>query len=181
MLAAAIEAFDLDPDSLLVRAAFLSSVLAEYPNNLQYHGNEHYRKVLFHAIRLISLHNRLNAGTGNALDHDRMALLLAASCIHDVGHAGGDNMREGIYTPGYMEQRSAEIARPYYEALGMGKQHIAAIETMVFCTDITFFAGDNSPCLRMKKIFKHQFWEDDSEDISSSCSANCGCLARTRS
>lgn len=165
MVMQAIQHFDLDPNSAPVRAALIAAVLAEVPNDLQYHGNEHYRKVLFHTIRLIAAHNQESAAA-MVLDKDEIAMLLATACIHDLGHEGGDNAREGVYTPGMMEQRAFDLARPYLQATGLAPEVIGQIETLVFCTDITFFAGDNSPCVRMKKIYKHVFWDDHSEDVS---------------
>jgi len=162
----AIGHFDLDPAKPLVKAALLSAVLAEYPNDLPYHGNEHYRKVLCHGIRLMATHNKLHGGTNRMLTNIHIAKLLTASCIHDLGHIGGDNLKEGMYTPGFMEQRAFDIARPYFEALGLDNDDFRDIETLVFCTDITFFAGDNSPCVRMKKIYKYYFWDDRNEDVS---------------
>ncbi len=164
LTAAAIDAFGIDPLSTPVQAAYLSAILAEYPNGLQYHGNAHYRKVLTHAIRLIATHNQIHAHEG-ALDSHAIALLLAASCIHDLGHQGGDNMRGGVYTPGYQEQQATEFARPYFDALELDRDDILDIEAIVFCTDITFSAGDNSPCIRMKRIFKSQHW-NSGEDVS---------------
>ena len=166
MVAHAIEQFGLDTKDPCVRAAFVSAILAEYPNSLQYHGNEHYRKVLFHGIRIISTHNGMFKDTNRAINPDQIAVLLVASCIHDLGHEGGDNLRDGVYTPGQMEQYALDLARPYFEALGVPGEQISDIETIVFCTDITFFAGDNSPCIRMKKIYKHYFWDFDREDVS---------------
>lgn len=166
MIARAIMHFGLDTEKPLVRAIFLSAILAEYPNKLQYHGNEHYRKVVLHAIRLISVNNTLFRDTTRALNADQIAVLLAAACIHDLGHEGVDNLRDGVYTPGKMEQYAFDLAAPYFEALGVPEEAAGEIETIVFCTDITFFAGDNSPCVRMKKIYKHYFWDDDREDVS---------------
>jgi hypothetical protein len=166
LIAVAVEDFGLSLESAPVRAAFMAALLAEIPNDLQYHGNEHYRKVLFHTIRLIAAHNQFFSGTTAALGHDRVALLLAAACVHDMGHAGGDNLRDGVYTPGFMEQRALDIVRPYFEALDLSADDRGEIETMVFCTDITFFAGDNSPCVRMKKLYKYYFWDEDVGDAS---------------
>ena len=112
MVLYAIERFDLDINDPCVKAAFLSALLAEYPNDLQYHGNEHYRKVLFHGIRLIVTHNEIYKGTNRALNPDQIAMLLAGSCIHDLGHEGGDNLREGVYTPGQMEQYAMDQGKP---------------------------------------------------------------------
>ncbi|HEY0901956.1 MAG TPA: hypothetical protein VGD95_07520 [Micavibrio sp.] len=165
MIAQAVQHFNLDPDDKAVRAAFIGAVLGEIPNDLEYHGNDHYRKVLFHTIRLLSLHNQ-QAAPDDRLDDEQIALTLAAACIHDLGHPGGDNAKEGVYAPGLMEQKSFDQARPYLEAAGLNPEQIGQMETLVFCTDITFFAGDNSPCVRMKKIYKHYFWDDQSEDVS---------------
>ncbi|MCB9991542.1 MAG: hypothetical protein H6867_09220 [Rhodospirillales bacterium] len=166
LVACAIDEYDLDLTDPCVKAAFLSAILAEYPNDLQYHGNEHYRKVLFHGIRLISVHNSLFGGTNRAINKNQTAILLTASCLHDLGHEGGDNLREGMYTPGQMEQYALTLAKPFLKQLAIPEDDVADIETIVFCTDITFFAGDNSPCVRMKKIYKHYFWDDDREDVS---------------
>lgn len=165
MVAHAIHHFDLDTNHKNVRAAFTGAILGEIPNDLEYHGNDHYRKVVFHTIRLIALHNE-QADAADKLNGEQIALALAAACIHDLGHPGGDNAKEGVYAPGLMEQKSFDFARPYLEAVGMPADDIGQMETIVFCTDITFFAGDNSPCVRMKKIYKHFFWQDDSEDVS---------------
>lgn len=166
MVAMAAEHFALDVNSAPVRAAFMAALLAEVPNGLQYHGNEHYRKVLFHALRLMAAHNQIFAGTVDMIGPQRIALLIAAACVHDLGHAGGDNQRDGVYTPGFMEQRALDIARPYFDAVELAGDERGEIETIVFCTDITFFAGDNSPCVRMKKLYRHYFWEDDVGDAS---------------
>ena len=168
MLVHAIEYFGLDVDSPGVRSVMISGIMAEIPNDLQYHGNEHYRKVLFHGIRLMATHNNLfkTEDPERVLGAGEIIAMLAASCIHDLGHEGGDNLRDGVYTPGQMEQIAFDIARSYYDEIGLDKDLMGQIETIVFCTDITFFAGDNSPCIRMKKIYKHMFWDDNSEDVS---------------
>lgn len=159
--------FEIDTDSPGFRSLMMAGVLAELPNTLQYHGNEHYRKVLFHAIRLAATHNLIYADRPERfLTGSDVVVLMTAACIHDLGHEGGDNLRDGVYTPGQMEQIAIDIARPYLEAAGLDRDMMGMIETIVFCTDITFFAGDNSPCIRMKKIYKHYLWNDDSEDVS---------------
>lgn len=166
IMALAVRIFDLSVDEPTVRAAMIGALLGEIPNTLQYHGNLHYRKVLLHTIRLAAANNQIFAGTDQVIGKDRIALLLAAACVHDVGHEGGDNLRDGVYTPGYMEQRALDIVRPYMDAIGLPEEQRKDLETIVFCTDITFFAGDNSPCIRMKKIFRHVFWGDDVGDAS---------------
>lgn len=168
MLAHAAEHFGLPEDSPVMRGAMMAAILAEVPNSLQYHGNEHYRKVMFHTIRLLVTHQSSDFPYQPFLNADDLIKMLIAAAIHDLGHEGGDNLREGIYTPGYMEQQAFDIARPYFEALGLERDFWGEIETVIFCTDITFFAGDNSPCVRMKKIYRHFFMGGvEGEDIES--------------
>jgi hypothetical protein len=163
-MALAARHFEFDLSDPLVKAAFMGAALAEFPNDLAFHSNEHYRKVLFHAIRLVATHNDHFAGTDRTLDKTAIAKLLAAACVHDLGHMGGDNLKDGVYAAGYMEQRAFNIAKPYFEAMGADPEDLKDIETMIFCTDITFFAGDNSPCIRMKKIYRYYFWDCRKED-----------------
>ncbi len=166
MAVAALEGFGVDIESPEGLSLCVCTVLAEFPNDLQYHGNEHYRKVFFHMVRLLSKHNQLFKGTERELCKLSVVKSLIAACIHDLGHEGGDNTRDGVYTPGFMEQKAFDVARPYLKVCGMGDDDLGEIETIVFCTDITFFAGDNSPCIRMKKIFKYYFWNEDIGDAS---------------
>lgn len=168
MLAHAADHFGLADNTPTIRAAMMAAILAEIPNHLQYHGNEHYRKVMFHTIRLLATHQSSDFPYQPALNADDVGKMLIAAAIHDLGHEGGDNLRDGIYTPGYMEQQAFDIARPYFEAMGLERDFWGEIETVIFCTDITFFAGDNSPCIRMKKIYRHFFMGGaDGEDVES--------------
>jgi hypothetical protein len=153
------------PQDKLFKAAILSAIIAEVPNDLQYHGNTHYRKVLLQSIRLAQTNQKLEGEEHVNLSDENIALLLIAAIIHDLGHEGGDNLRDGIYTPGYMEQKAYDIAHPYFEALELERDQCSSLETLVFCTDITFFAGDNSPCVRMRKIYSYYFIDDSDETV----------------
>ena len=161
-----LDGFGIDAKSPEGLSLCVCAILAEYPNDLQYHGNEHYRKVFFHMVRLLSKHNQLFKDTNRMLSKESIVQSLIAACIHDLGHEGGDNMRDGVYTPGFMEQKAFDVSKPYLQKCGLDEDLIGEIETIVFCTDITFFAGDNSPCIRMKKIFKYYFWDEDVGDAS---------------
>ncbi|MDB5492085.1 MAG: hypothetical protein JWO78_1934 [Micavibrio sp.] len=153
----AFEHFNLPRDGAPARAAMAAAVLAEVPNDLLYHGNAHYRKVMFHTIRLMATQICGNFPYQPLLYSDDLIKLLISTAIHDLGHEGGDNQRNGIYTPGYMEQKAFDHARDYFDNLDLDHDFARDIEAMVFCTDITFIAGDNSPCVRMKKIYRHFF------------------------
>jgi len=165
----AFEQFNLPLDGAPARAALLAAVLGEVPNDLLYHGNVHYRKVMFHTIRLLATQIDGNFPYQPLLYSEDLMKLLVAAVIHDLGHEGGDNLRNGIYTPGYMEQKSYDHARDYFETLGLDPDFARDVEALVFCTDITFIAGDNSPCVRMKKIYRHFFLGGlgDSDEIEN--------------
>lgn len=165
MMAHAWEHFGLPADDPAAKGALMATILGEVKNELKYHGNEHYRKVLFHVIRMIVTHNNIHGDDEWKLGNDEIALLLISGAIHDLGHEGGDNMRDGIYTPGYMEQKAFDMAKPYFEELDMDRDHTGILETLVFCTDITFFAGDDSPCVRMRSIYDYYFSDEKDDKI----------------
>lgn len=167
LIAHAWEFFGLPQGDALEQCAVISAVLAEIPNVMQYHGNEHYRKVLFHTIRMLVSHDKLQEEDRLRFDQADKALLMIAAMIHDLGHEGGDNLREGIYTPGYMEQKSIDMVMPYYEHLGMDRDLSSVLQTLVFCTDITFFAGDNSPCVRMRRIYDYYIDNKGDESVEN--------------
>lgn len=157
--------FPKDGNDPLAKCAVMAAIMGEVPNKLQYHGNEHYRKVLFHTIRMIAVQRGL-ACAKNRLENDNDArLLMIAAAIHDLGHEGGDNLRDGIYTPGYMEQKAYDMVAPYFEALGMDHDQLKTLQTLIFTTDITFFAGDNSPCVRMRRIYDYFFHDNSNEEV----------------
>lgn len=165
MLAFAWDEFSFPADTVTGRCAVMAAIMAEVPNDLQYHGNEHYRKVLFHTIRMAGVQRGLSCAK-NRLENDEDArILMIAAAIHDLGHEGGDNLRDGIYTPGYMEQKAYDMVAPYFEALGMDYDLLKTLQTLIFTTDITFFAGDNSPCVRMRRIYDYYFHDDGNEDV----------------
>ena len=89
-LTQAIERFQLPRDGPEVRAAMMAAVLAEIPNDLLYHGNEHYRKVMFHTIRLLAVQRQQDFADQPALSDQNMMQMLIAATIHDLGHEGGD-------------------------------------------------------------------------------------------
>lgn len=164
-LALAIEKFGIDVNTPLGISMLAVAILAEVPNDMQYHGNAHYRKVVLHTMRLITKHNEIHENGDLVLTPNEIALLLISACIHDLGHQGGDNLRDGFYTPGAMEQHSFDLAFPFLEEIGLDRDDTDQIETLVFCTDITFFAGENSPCVCMKQIYKHYIWNDDKKEV----------------
>lgn len=165
ILAKAWDEFEFPMDDVLAQCAVMAAIQAEVPNNLQYHGNEHYRKVLFHTIRMIAVQKDLPCEKNKMTMGDNAKILMIASAIHDLGHEGGDNLRDGIYTPGYMEQKALDMVSPYFEKLGMDYDQSKILQTLVFCTDITFFAGDNSPCVRMRRIYDYYFIDDSNEEV----------------
>ena len=84
--------FDAQEDGLII-PCLVAAVLGEVKNNLAYHNNLHFCKVVFHTMRLIIAHNRIFKETRQLFDKSEIAMLLAAAAsnmaISDVACCGG--------------------------------------------------------------------------------------------
>ncbi len=145
----------LKPDDEIVRMVLAASVLGEVENNLPYHSNMHYRKVVFHVLRLCTVHNDIYAGTRRAFSAHQVALLIAAASIHDLGHDGKGNSLEGEHIRARLEQFSVDLAVPYFEALGFGGQDLQDINIMLLCTDVTPINNARNPVNQMKAAYRY--------------------------
>jgi hypothetical protein len=103
----------------IARAVLAASVLGEVENNLPYHNNLHYKKVLFQTARLIAMHNNIYEGTDQTFNCKKIGMLMIAACIHDLGHDGRGNTIKGVFEPGRLERRAFKLAFPYLEACGL--------------------------------------------------------------
>lgn len=131
----------------------VAAVLAEAPNNQPYHGTIHYKKVLLQLIRLIVAHNKIYADTPRFLTHDRIALLLIAACIHDLGHDGLGNVVKGVFESGRMERQAFEMARPSLKMAGLDGEALTQLEIMLLTTDVAPIGDPSSFTRQMKAAF----------------------------
>ena len=154
----ALEHFRVFAPEDLLRAVLIASVLGEVENDLSYHNNMHYRKVLLQLIRMISVHNDIYAGTARAFDEQQIGLLITAACMHDLGHDGKGNTVKGVFEQGRLERRSFELALPYFKAAGLNDpEALEAIKVMLLCTEVTPLGDPGNPMSQMKSAYRYHF------------------------
>jgi hypothetical protein len=144
-------------DEILVQTLLAASVLGEIPHTLSYHNTAHFRKVLYHAIRLIVTDRTLSGPAQPGLSKEQAVLLMIAACIHDLGHDGSSNIASGQYEPGRLEQRSCALAEPYLTAAGMSEGALSYLRTMVLCTDASRPDNPSCPLSQLKAAYHHHF------------------------
>ena len=154
-------------DEILVRAMLVASVLAEVPNDLPYHNNLHYRKVLLHVIRMIVAHNnKIFKDTAHSLDKMDIAKLIIAACVHDIGHEGKGNIIDRKYHMAMVEKRSFFYAYQYLKASGLDEAMLADIKAMIITTDVSPFGDPISPVNQLRVAYEYHFGmeEEDTKD-----------------
>ncbi|MEZ5813816.1 MAG: hypothetical protein R3E13_03715 [Alphaproteobacteria bacterium] len=156
LVVAACEEFDIaSPD--YVQILLMAAVLGDVENDLPYHNNAHFKKVLLQLIRLISVHNSIYGGTVRALSKEQIALLLIGGCIHDLGHDGLGNTVKGVFYSGRLERQSFDFAVPYLRAAGAGEIVLEALKTIILTTDVTPLGNVTNPMHQMKAAYRFHF------------------------
>ncbi len=155
----AAEAMELDETSPQVRAALMGSVLGEVENKQPYHNNVHFRKVLLHMIRMLDAHNRIYAASEHKLGKADMALMMTASCIHDLGHDGLGNILGDSYYPARLEAQSVDMAENLLKAAGLTEAEIQTLRTMILLTEVTPLDDpvQLSPVQQLKTAYRYHF------------------------
>ncbi len=148
------------PDEFNILA--VAAILGEIENNQPYHNNMHFRKVLSQLVRLIKTNNVIFEGTYRVLNTKDICLLLAAACIHDLGHDGKGNTVKGVHTPGRTEQNSIDLAKPYLELAGCENEELQALCIMLLTTDVSPLKDPTSPMKQMKAAYRAHYVEKKS-------------------
>ncbi|MBP7721769.1 MAG: hypothetical protein KA155_04450 [Alphaproteobacteria bacterium] len=141
----------------IARAVLAASVLGEVENNLPYHNNLHYKKVLFQTARLIAMHNNIYEGTDQTFNCKKIGMLMIAACIHDLGHDGRGNTIKGVFEPGRLERRAFKLAFPYLEACGLDYADLEKLRVMLLCTDVAPLGDPANPVNQMKSAYRYHF------------------------
>jgi len=157
----AIDILSLELDKSLATALFSASILGEVCNGFAYHNNMHLRKVTFQALRLILTHEEIYQNTSRVLEHENIALLLIAACLHDLGHTGKSNLENGVHVVAKMELYSYMLCEPYLKACGLDRDQILKIRTMFVATDVSPIGSESSPMNQMKRIYKYHQQQKD--------------------
>jgi len=158
--------FDADQHTVLVDAVMTSAVLGDIRVDLPYHNNLHFHKVVLHAVRLIAIHNHLFEGTGIAFDHSKVAAILSAGAIHDLGHEGKSNIKDQKYCFAFTERRSYEMAVPFFEQAGLEQKTLDDIKVMLITTDASPFGDPISPVSQLRAAYEYHFGTSDSDELA---------------
>ena len=156
-----LEKLDVHPSPDIVQAILMAGMLGEVENNLPYHNNMHYRKVLLNLICMIAEHNHIYEGTNRALTADQIGTMLIAACIHDFGHDGLGNTVKGVFQQGRLERRSFELVKPCLEVAGVTEEEILQdIKVMLLCTDVNPLGDLGNPLNQMKAAYRFHYMGD---------------------
>lgn len=100
-----------------------------------YHNYRHMQEVILNSMLLISINDAYGDVT---LSPEEKAFLLFASLIHDLGHDGTANMKDGENIPYRLEKISVELASPdIQEVLGdKAAAFITDLRAVIYATDI---------------------------------------------
>ncbi|MGN7439114.1 MAG: hypothetical protein ACTHOO_10790 [Alcanivorax sp.] len=147
--------FDYEAHRSLIDAMLVASVLAEVNNDMPYHNNLHFRKVLLHLVRMLTIHNRLFKD--KVLDQESVAKLVVAACIHDLGHNGGSNIVDRKYHMARLEKASYTLAYPFLAKTGVSEDFLNDILLMLIGTDTAPFGDPISPSSQIKVAYEYHF------------------------
>ncbi len=164
MMASVLSVFGFsEKDHEQIKCILMAGVLAEVPNSLPYHNVMHFRKVVFHMIRMIIAHNYIFSGGQNVLKVGDVTQLLIAACIHDLGHDGGGNIVDRVYYMGRIEKRSFNLALPYLKACGLSEEFLENIRIMLIGTDASPFGDPFSPVCQIRAAYEYHYGSDEEE------------------
>lgn len=144
-------------DLALMRPVLSAALLADVPNDLPYHNNFHFRKVLLHTVRLIVAHNHIFKGTRNVFLPEEIAMLLVSACIHDLGHQGQSNFIDRKYSFAHIEGRSFAYAKPFLEWAGLPADRLEKIRVMLLTTDVSPFGDPSCPSNQLRAAYEYHF------------------------
>ncbi len=166
LIAAAFAHFNIR-DEKWCQAALGAAVYAGIPHELQYHNKAHFKKVVLHMVRLIAAHNYIFQDTSNFLDHDKIALLLIAAAVHDLGHEGTGNIIDRKYYIAKAERKSFDIISPYLKSCGISDDDINDLLVLLVATDVSPFGDPMSPANQVRNTYDVHF--GSSEDDGGDC------------
>ncbi len=150
--AAGCEILNLNISPDMDAALMMAGVLGEIENNLPYHNNAHFRKVMLQLLCIVSVHRTIDHNRAQNISDKNIATMIIAACIHDFNHDGAGS---DVYNLGAMEQKSFDAARPYFARLD--KITLSDINIMLLCTDVNSGEGKDSLMNQMKAAYASHF------------------------
>ncbi len=170
LVAAALTYFDfsLEEDEAYITPVLMAAALADVPNVLDYHNNFHFRKVVFHTIRMISVHNDIWGAEKHYLDKRQISLLISAAAVHDLGHKGDGNIIDRKYQMAKIERRSYDLAYPYFKKSGLSDDDLNDVIVMLTTTDVSPFGDPISPASQMRRAYEFHYGSSSEMDDKES-------------
>lgn len=153
----------------LVHPVLAAAVFGEVENNLPYHNNCHFKKVLLHAIRLIAAHNHMFKGMNTALKEEHISQLLATACAHDVGHEAKGNFVDRKYVFASQEHKSFGYIAPFLSVMGYTQEQCEEVRIMFLTTDVTPFGDLSSPSNQLRIAYEMHYGTSDYDDNVQLC------------
>ena len=152
------ENLNLTPSPDFYHMVMMAAFLGEMNNDQPYHDNTHFKKVLLHLICIIKAHNTIFLGGSKALKDDEICMLIAAACIHDIGHDGMGNIVKGVHIPHRLERRSFEYAKPFLALVGMNDEAVLnKLLVMLLTTDVSPLDDPANPMHQMKAAYRFHY------------------------
>ncbi len=153
-----------DGDEEYIASMMVAAVLAEVNNDLPYHNNMHFKKVVLHMVRMIVAHNDIFAGTRNAFSKNKISTFIVSAAIHDLDHKGKGNIIDRKYYMAKVEQHSFDLALPYFKAAGMSDKELADIRIMLITTDTSPFGDPISPANQSRAAYEYHYGLSEEDD-----------------
>ena len=153
----AFEKTGLKPDETDLAMLIMMSILGQIKNDLPYHSDMHFRKVVAQVGTMIVAHQNLHRDRKYAFSAKQMCMLLGAACIHDLDHDGKGNVIKGLLIPGRAEKRAFMLAEPYMEAVGVDEKTLNEILVMILSTDVLPLNDPTNSVQQMKAAYRYHF------------------------
>lgn len=145
--------FGISLETAEARIALTSATLGEIPNDMLFHNNARYRKVLISTIRQISIHNNLYHDTEWELDPRDISMMMAAANIQDFMYTtvvnGGHSLQ--------FKEKSFEAAKPFLREAGADEGFLEDLETVVLSTRVNTLDQSDESFLQVKSAYRHYF------------------------
>lgn len=164
----ACEFFEINETEPLYNPALTACVLGEINHGNSYHNNHHFREVFVVVMCLCAKHNNAPDQAGMLSSSD-ILLVLTAAAIHDLAHDGKTNIPDtGGVIPSRLERQSVAGAAPFLKVAGITDDHLAMIEAMVVCTDVTQDMDVETPAAVARAVYKaHMNGEQDTTKVDA--------------
>lgn len=152
-----LDFLDLKPDPDDANMVIISAILGQVQNDVPYHSDMHFRKVLSQTMRVIVSHNGTYKDMERALSVKEICRLISAACIHDLGHDGQGNWVKGVHHEGRAEKMSFELAKPFLRSAGCDVETLNALYVMLLTTDVSPLDDPGNPMMQMKAAYRYHY------------------------